>query len=204
MKPAPTITTIIAAQPYFRIRRMRRSAADSLSGISSGGGGAFHVSLPTGRSGTGRGCGRLGGAGRGDMAALAGASARVGSPRGGAESDGARTRAGSGARRLEPSGLDPRRLDRGHLRRRDRRQAPHRRRRRAIHLDGRDQAVGLVEKLPHLAQPEPARRARREVGLNLGHIVAAPAPRRASRAACLRQDATCFPRSFCLARSWAR
>ena len=46
----------------------------------------------------------------------------------------------------------------GHLGRRlDRRHAPHRRRRRAIHLDGRDQAVGLIEKLPHLAQPEPAR-----------------------------------------------
>ena len=41
MNPAPTNTAIMAAQPYFLNRRMRRSAADSLSGISNGGGGAF-------------------------------------------------------------------------------------------------------------------------------------------------------------------
>src|SRR5215213_3016896 len=55
MTPALTNTRIIAAQPYFRTRRIRRSAGDSLSGMSSGGGGAFHVSVATGRSGTGRG-----------------------------------------------------------------------------------------------------------------------------------------------------
>ena len=74
----------------------------------------------------------------------------------------------------------------------------------AAELDRRDEAVGLAEELLHLAQPQAARRARAKVRLDLGHLVSSRAHRRAARAACLRQDATFFPRSLSFARSCAR
>jgi hypothetical protein len=64
--PAPTITTRMAAQPRRRIRCIRRSAADSLSGTSSTGGGSFHGShLEGAAAGCGRGVGSRRAAGSG-------------------------------------------------------------------------------------------------------------------------------------------
>ncbi len=160
-KPAPTNTAIIAAQPYFRTRRIRRSAADSLSGIRSGGRRRVPGLLADRpvrhrtwlRDGVEAPC-RLGRSRRAGGRSAGPLRLGVAQP---LVAQRAVARCGPAQPRTGSAGFAPRRLGARHLGRRLDRRRRDRCRRRTIHLDGCDQAVGLIEKFPHLAQPEPTR-----------------------------------------------